>query len=208
MFNLERTRSVFQGVSGRSQNWHGVQQYLNVSHFKYEPLQFDLNFSLKTSGPATIKWTMRVDTASGSTSYKQIFTGDVGQTEWADYSSQDILDPVLTQAETLRFYLEVSPSSVNYELDNVILQRWCPDGAWKNGIDAKIDTLRKRNIQLNFNGIAVEELEIDVEQLSHKFPFGHAVQSTRIQECQLSGIDNAYCAYVRDNYNWIVDTYR
>ena len=180
MFNLESTISLFQGVSGRSQNWHGVQQYLNVSHFKYEPLQFDLNFSLKTSGPATIKWTMRVDKASGSTSYKQIFTGDVSKTEWADYSSQDILDPVLIQAETLRFYLEVSPSSVNYELDNVILQRWCPDGAWKNGIDAKIDALRKRNVNINFIDIEATELELDVVQETHKFPFGHAVISQAV----------------------------
>ena len=150
---------------------------------------------------------MRVD-AGGQTGYKPVFTGSVSQTEWVEHSSQTILDPVITQGETLRFYLEVSPPSVNYELDNIILQKWCPDRTWENDVNTKIDTLRKRNVQLNFNGIDAAELEIDVEQLSHKFPFGQAVQSPAIQECQVSGVDNEYCAHVRDNYNWIVDTYR
>ena len=49
---------------------------------------------------------------------------------------------------------------------------------------------------------------MEVEQVSHTFPFGQAVNSERIAECQHSGIDDGQCSFIRANYNWIVDTFR
>ena len=47
-----------------------------------------------------------------------------------------------------------------------------------------------------------------MEQLSHRFPFGHAVQSSLIAACHEAGTDDEYCSHISNNYNWIVDTYR
>ena len=47
-----------------------------------------------------------------------------------------------------------------------------------------------------------------MEQLSHGFPFGHAVQSSLIAACHEAGTDDEFCSHISGNYNWVVDTYR
>ena len=61
---------------------------------------------------------------------------------------------------------------------------------------------------LTFNNIDARDLVLEVEQTSHFFPFGQAVQSKAIADCHDQGVDNNYCQYVSQNFNWIVDTYR
>ena len=63
----------------------------------------------------------------------------------------------------------------------------------------------------SFPDIDARELRLEVEQTSHLFPFGQAVQSVAIASCYDQVTDSAldnYCQYVRSNFNWIVDTYR
>lgn len=45
-------------------------------------------------------------------------------------------------------------------------------------------------------------------QRSHSFPFGHAVQSPMITQCQESGTDDEFCQHIANNYNLVVDTFR
>ena len=71
-----------------------------------------------------------------------------------------------------------------------------------------IEEIRKSKVELNFLNVEATELSIEVEQLSHSFPFGQAVTSKTLAACYSAGEDDNYCSYVRDNFNWLVDTYR
>ena len=62
-------------------------------------------------------------------------------------------------------------------------------------------------------GTSYDQLMMEVTQLAHSFPFGTAVKSPRITACWDSGdgtqpVNDAYCNFVEENYNWVVDTYR
>ena len=41
-----------------------------------------------------------------------------------------------------------------------------------------------------------------------RFPFGQAVQSSKIAASHEAGTDDEFCSHISNNYNWIVDTYR
>ena len=96
----------------------------------------------------------------------------------------------------------------DYSLDNIVLEKWEIDDNWDNDIDEKIDHLRKKDVHFNFVDIDATGLVVSFEQLNHGFPFGHAVISQTISDCHLDGTDNEYCQHVKDNYNWVVDSYR
>ena len=95
------------------------------------------------------------------------------------------------------------------DLDNISLE---PEGEGNLQEEAniRIDILRKRNIKLNFDIYSVkpEDLQIEIEQKNHRFPFGTAVKSSRIADCYDAKEENVYCGCVRDNFNWLVDTHR
>ena len=74
--------------------------------------------------------------------------------------------------------------------------------------NARIEELRKSQVEFNFLDVEATELSLEVEQLSHSFPFGQAVNSERIAECHYSGTDHDECLFIKTNYNWIVDTWR
>ena len=74
--------------------------------------------------------------------------------------------------------------------------------------NARIEEIRKSNVEFNFLDVEATELSIEVEQLSHSFPFGQAVTSNTLAACYDTGEDDNYCSYVQDNFNWLVDTYR
>ena len=74
--------------------------------------------------------------------------------------------------------------------------------------NARIEELRKSQVEFNFLDVEATELSLEVEQLSHSFPFGQAVASNNIAACHSAGEDDNYCSYVSNNFNWLVDTYR
>ena len=119
------------------------------------------------------------------------------------------LNSDIKTAEYINLYLEVTPAQASYHLDNVVFEKQqSNDGAWDDGIEDKIDTLRKKNVTINFFDIVATDLVVDVEQVTHGFPFGHAVVSNTISDCHIAEADDEYCQHVKNNYNWIVDTYR
>ena len=119
------------------------------------------------------------------------------------------LNSALKTSDRINLYLETSPSEVGYNLDNVVMEKWEADGAWREEANTRIEENRKRNIKINFPNIDATDLTINYQQLTHQFPFGHAVISDRISDCQVGNQEwTEYCDYVAENYNWIVDTYR
>ena len=85
------------------------------------------------------------------------------------------------------------------------------DGNWEEEANKRIDILRKRNMNIHFNldsSVIVENLILDIEQKSHDFPFGTAVKSQFIADCYDKNVDDSYCSFVKNNFNWLVDSYR
>ena len=74
--------------------------------------------------------------------------------------------------------------------------------------NARIEEIRKSQVEFNFLDVEATQLSLEVEQLSHSFPFGQAVVSTNIAACHLAGEEDNYCSFVSNNFNWLVDTYR
>ena len=120
-------------------------------------------------------------------------------------------------ATELKLYLELSPSS-DFAIDNVSLVEVDNELTenWEEAAALRIDALRKRDLTLEVvmpEGTSLYQLELEVTQLGHEFPFGTAVQSSRIADCWDAGnvshpVNDAYCSFVGENFNWIVDTYR
>ena len=114
-------------------------------------------------------------------------------------------------ADNLLIYPEITPAGVDYIIDYVSLTEVNSGDNWEDDVEANIDALRKKNVKINFIGVEqseIDDLTLDIEQVTHNYPFGHAVQAAAISECESSGTDNYYCKHVKDNYNWIVDTYK
>ena len=122
-------------------------------------------------------------------------------------------------ASEIKFYLEVSPAS-DFDIDNVSLTEVESGGGtvgdWEEAAALRIDALRKSDLALEVvmpEGTLYNQLVLEVTQMGHKFPFGTAVKSPRIADCWDAGngshpVNDAYCSFVGENFNWIVDTYR
>ena len=120
-------------------------------------------------------------------------------------------------ASEIKLYLEVSPN-FDFNIDNVSLEEVDNGGGedWEEEAAERINTLRKRDLRMDVvmpEGTSYGQLMMEVAQLAHSFPFGTAVKSPRIAACWDAGdgtqpVNDAYCKFVEENYNWVVDTYR
>ena len=118
-------------------------------------------------------------------------------------------------ASEIKLYLEVSPTS-DFDVDNVSLEEVDNGGDWEEAAALRIDSLRKRDLTLKVvmpEGTLYDQLVLEVTQMGHNFPFGSAVQSSRLADCWDAGsgshpVNDAYCSFVGESFNWIVDTYR
>ena len=142
------------------------------------------------------------------------------------------LNELVAQAEEITLYLETENEGVDYEVDNVVMEKVVISDAWRKQAEEDIERLRKSNITINFSGIDATDLTLNVTQvsgvernmrnmthldifiicpifqLSHSFPFGHAVKSPMISQCHESGTDDEFCQHIANNYNLVVDTFR
>ena len=126
----------------------------------------------------------------------------------------------LVGASEIKLYLEVSPNS-DFNIDDVSLEEVDNGGDgeekdWEEKAVKRINALRKRDLRIELvmpEGTSYDQLVLEVTQLAHSFPFGTAVKSPRIAACWDAGdgdqpVNDAYCNFVEENYNWVVDTYR
>ena len=136
-----------------------------------------------------------------------MFSQELSSPDWQNYTvTLDIPDSVAT-ADLVELLFEGSPAMANFELDNISLAA-DDDLAWQDEANDRIEKLRKRRVEFNLLDIEARELTVEVEQTSHLFPFGQAVDSDIIASCYDSGQDDNYCSYVSNNFNIITDTYR
>jgi len=203
----------FLALTQRKAVWSGPRQLLDPDLFNsIEDLKTTFNFSMYSESSDSIhaEWKIKVEKGQ-ETQYFSLFGSIVeNHDDWTISFDFITLPQFIIGSDKIELYLEVSPENADYILDNVILEI-VDEGNWVEEANQRIDTLRKSNINFHFNfdsSVKTEDLLLEIEQKTHKFPFGTAVVSTKIAECFDAKYDDHYCVFVRDNFNWMVDSYR
>ena len=76
---------------------------------------------------------------------------------------------------------------------------------WNSRIEQKIDTIRKNDAKIILGAKKFgNNVKLQVNQTSVSFPMGTAIAARLISNCVDEGADDKYCAFVRENYNYIV----
>ena len=110
----------------------------------------------------------------------------------------------------MELFLEGSPVDVDILVDDVSLTDDTSGDNWKDEANARIAQIRKRNLTISVGtdrkseGMNPFSFKIELTQLSHLFPFGTALNGQRIRSCVENGVDDLYCSFARDNFNYIV----
>ena len=76
------------------------------------------------------------------------------------------LNELVAQAEELTLYLETENEGVDYDVDNVVMEKVVISDAWRKQAEEDIERLRKCNITINFSGIDATDLTLNVTQVS------------------------------------------
>ena len=195
------------GVTNRTETWNGPRQRLSPSSLTSDPpAHYQLSFSIRAGREIQGKWKLRV-VRPEEEHFISLFSQQILATNWTNYKVAVDIDSSLTTAETVELLFEGSPATSNFDLDNISLHN-TDDDSWKEEANDRIEKLRKRNVEFNFDDVDARQLRLEVKQSSHLFPFGQAVDSPHIASCHDEGRDDDYCSYARDNFNMITDTYR
>jgi len=141
----------------------------------------------------------------GESQYPTLYSTDIKAGEWTSYYTSVALPQQAFGADSIRLYFQ-GDSVGNYLLDNVVFESAGEN--WEQEANDRIDLLRKSDVVVRLEGPTSNDLVMEVRQLTQAFPFGTAVKSKDISACQVSGIESAFCDFTKDNFNWIVDTYR
>ena len=79
------------------------------------------------------------------------------------------LHELVAQADELMLYLETESEGVDYDVDNVMMERQVISDTWRQQAEEDIERLRKRNITINFSGIDATDLVLNVTQVSGEY---------------------------------------
>ena len=77
------------------------------------------------------------------------------------------LHPAVPRADSVTLYLESASAEDDYQLDEVVLERWQEDQSWRLEAEANIEALRKRELRINFRGVDARSLTVEVLQEDH-----------------------------------------
>ena len=195
-------------MESRNSVHSGPSQLLPTEAFPgADHLGHTLSYSLAPpSATCVAEWKVRV-TVGGEVAYFKLTSDTLSGGDWREVSHDIALPAAVLGANEVKLYLEVDPKGA-YGLDDVSLTATETGGDWEEEANARIDVLRRRNVSLQIEGMEANQLVLEVHQVDHAFPFGTAVKSPTIAACWEAGEDDAYCSFVRDNFSWLVDTYR
>jgi endo-1,4-beta-xylanase len=182
-------------VTGRSSGtWNGVaQSFLGV-------MQPGSNYSisawvrLASGGSQPVMLTIQKTDGAGTT-YQQAASGTASSTGWTQLSGGYTLT-VSGTLSGLTLYLEGPATNVDFYADDFVVE---VSGGWKTAANARIEQIRKRDLQLlvvDAAGNPVPSATLTVQQKKHAFAFGSAINNN---------IANAqYAAFFRTNFEWAV----
>ncbi|KAK3598372.1 hypothetical protein CHS0354_034545 [Potamilus streckersoni] len=150
---------------------------------------------------ASVKLTMEYDFVDGSKNYVPIAEQPtVWKGNWIELSG-DIFTPDKA-IKTSRFYAEGLDPGIDFLMDSASLTEIPENTNWKSESDKVINSQRKQTMHFRISAdanINPSQLQIEVVQMKHSFPFGTAVAATEL----LTG-DTRYKNFIYKHFNWAV----
>ena len=111
----------------------------------------------------------------------------------------------------LNYQQRVALSDLPSRLNNDRYDGFAEDAPWRSAAAERIETLRKANLvveALDENGVAMEDVDVQVRMLSHDFAFGSAITASRIAGNNAQNL--IYESKIHDldgeghGFNWVV----
>jgi len=199
----------YLAVTGRSNIYGGPWQIIGSEHVIDEQnLQFTFNYSMASGSATLAEWKLRVTTEQGDVKYFLLTSDEFGD-GWNRYFHFINFPREVVGSREVKLYLEVTPEA-DFDLDDIIMEV-VDAGDWESEANERIDQLRRRDVNIEVMMAGSDDpsqLTLEVDQVDHLFPFGTAVKSDKIAACWDLQEDSPYCAFVRDNFKWMVDSYR
>ncbi|KAL3873940.1 hypothetical protein ACJMK2_037017 [Sinanodonta woodiana] len=189
--------------SGRNQTIMGPSQWVTLKkNTRYEAVAF-VKLLQNAHGKlfASIKLTVEYDFVDGSKNYVPIAEQPtVWKGNWIELSG-DIFTPDKA-IKTSRIYAEGLDPGIDFLMDSASLMEIPENTNWKSESDKVINSQRKQTMHVRISADAnldPSQIQIEVVQIKHAFPFGTAVAATEL----LTG-DTRYRDFIYKHFNWAV----
>jgi GH35 family endo-1,4-beta-xylanase len=183
-------------VENRTDTWNGVAQSVLGQLQPATDYTVSAWVRLVSGADEPVRLTMQKVDGSG-TSYQTIASGTASSTGWTQMPGTYTLS-VSGTLSNLTLYLEGPAAGVDFYADDFLVEA-IPSYDWKSQANARIEQIRKRDVQLRIvdsTGNPVPGTSIAIQQTRHRFAFGSAINGN---------ISNPnYAAFFRTNFEWAV----
>jgi len=118
--------------------------------------------------------------------------------------------PQFYDANYVELYLEGAPTNVETLLDNVSLivgDDTTSGGSWEEDANSRIEQIRKSDLTISVmppNDSNTANIKVEINPIRHRFPFGTALNGQLIKKCVENGVDDLYCNFAKENFNYVV----
>ncbi|XP_060068736.1 uncharacterized protein LOC132548855 [Ylistrum balloti] len=114
---------------------------------------------------------------------------------WVEVGFDFTVPPSLHQ---ISVYFVIDDMRVNYVVDDASFEELLYDANWKSEANARIASLRKAPITVNFQNLHGSGYTVQIEQTGSKFAFGSVVDAAMI----VDSIHHPYQQFFYDNFEW------
>ena len=114
-------------VTERTANWAGPRQSLEPDIFVTEPFLYQLNFSLQVDPGEGVELGVILHVVRGEEErFMSLFSEEISSSDWLDWSAGVNINNLVVGADSIEIYFEAKPQTVNFNLDNVVMEEWRP----------------------------------------------------------------------------------
>ena len=114
-------------VTERTASWAGPRQSLESDIFVTEPFLYQLNFSLQVDPGEGVELGVILHVVRGQEErFMSLFSEEISTSDWTDWSVGVNINNLVVGADSIEIYFEAKPQTVNFNLDNVVLEEWLP----------------------------------------------------------------------------------
>ena len=92
-----------------------------------EPFLYQLNFSLQADREEEVVLGVILHVVRGQEErFISLFSEEISTSDWTDWSVGVNINNLVVGADSIEIYFEAKPQTVNFNLDNVVLEEWLP----------------------------------------------------------------------------------
>ena len=183
-------------ISNRTATWNGIGQSVTDTLVPGQSYAVSVWARLAEAGEDEFKLTLRTTNESG-TQWSPLTMGRITSDKWQQLVGAFTYEPGSLD-ESLFIYAEGPQPDVAFLMDNAEITPL--DADWTDDAAARIDALRKRDMEIilqDQNGCPLPDVTLQITQTRSRFAFGTAVSHWHM------GNPN-YTSFLADNFEWAV----